>query len=92
MQFPLLLLIAKNCGNLFYCHYSHSMMDSERAELLAAVLIDLRLMYYICIMYNLRTRCRRRVLAISGLGKKQRLLAASCVFPRMQCFLPCHRF
>ncbi len=28
MQFPLFLLFAKNCGNFFYCHYSHTPLHS----------------------------------------------------------------
>ncbi len=77
------------------------MMDSERAGvLLAVVLIYLRLMHNDFVwLYSTHFRHHKNVMEFVCLypavafyspfldeGKEQRLMAASCVFPRMQCF------
>ncbi len=98
------LLLPFTC-NFHYSYYllrilvncTAQMMDSERAGvLLAAVLIDLRLMHNDFVwLYSTLFRRHRHVMEFVCLyaavtfyspfldeGKEQRLVAASCVFPR----------
>ncbi len=79
--------------------------QKEQVCLLAAVLISLRLMHNDFVwLYSTLFRHHRNVMEFVCLyaavafspfldeGKEQRLVAASCVFPEMRCFLPLHRF
>ncbi len=98
------LLLPFTC-NFHYSYYllrilvncTAQMMDSERAgALLAAILIDLRLMHNDFVwLYSTLFRRHRNVMEFVCLyaaltfyspfldeGKEQRLVAASCVFPR----------
>ncbi len=72
-------------------HCTAQMIDSERAGvLLAAVLIIFCLIQntFVWLLYSMSfhqlicPRCRRVLLAVSGWGKEQRPVSASCVFHR----------
>ncbi len=85
--------------NLFYCHYSHTPLHSttyysERAGVFTSHCFNLFIyMLFLCHINVMGFVCLYAAVAFLPFldeGKKQRLVAASCVSPDKRCFLPLH--